>query len=89
MFDEFQELIRPMMEAPLKYTERAEREIKKAHFNDEMVKKILLNPKKIDICCKNTFIVHGLKTAKIKIEIIENNYLLVHWFEYNKVMFVC
>lgn len=89
MFDEFQELIRPMMEVPLKYTERAEREIKKAHFNDEMVKKILLNPKKIDVCYKNTFIVHGLKTAKIKVEIIENNYLLVHWFEYNKVMFVC
>lgn len=85
---EFKELIKPIMQNPLKYTERALRDIKRTHHNDERLRQILLNPKKVDIYGKNTFIIQGRKTAKMKVEIIEGKYLLVHWFEYNKTLII-
>lgn len=43
---EFKELIKPIIQNPLKYTERALRDIKRTHHNDERLRQILLNPKK-------------------------------------------
>ncbi|MBD7911176.1 MULTISPECIES: hypothetical protein [Clostridium] len=87
MINEFKELVKPTVENPIRYTERATRDVRRAHFTEEMLKQVILNPKKIDKCGKNIFIVYGEKTAKMKIEIVENANLLIHWFEYNKVPF--
>ncbi|AST58427.1 hypothetical protein BFT35_01685 [Thermoanaerobacterium thermosaccharolyticum] len=71
----------------IQYTDRAARDMKRAHFTEEMLKEILSNPRKVEECGENTYILHNKKTAKLKVEITQNGSLLVHWFEYNKVAF--
>lgn len=73
---------------PISYTDRVKRDMKLSHFNEEMIKDIILNPKKIEWKDENNVIVFGEKTAKLRIEIIESSTLLIHWFEYNKVPFI-
>lgn len=85
MINEYDKLIKDIIENPIQYTKRAQRDIERAHFDDDRLRKVLLNPRKVDICSDNVFIVYGVKTAKVKVESIEGKYILVHWFEYNKV----
>jgi len=82
------EKINAALSNPIQYTEKAARDMKKAHFDEEMLKKILTNPRKVEESGENTYILHGDKTARVKVEITQDASLLVHWFEYNKVAFV-
>lgn len=84
---EVSEQIKTLLSNQINYTDRAARDMKRAHFSEGMLKEILSNSIKIEICGENTFILRGKGTAKVKIEIVQNNSLLVHWFEYNKVPF--
>lgn len=86
--NEIIEKLREGLNNNINYTDRAERDMKRVHFNEEILKEILLNPTKIEEYCENNYIVHGKKTAKIRVELTVNNSLLIHWVEYNKVAFI-
>jgi len=70
------------------YTESAQREMEKSHLNDEIVRTKILEAKKINVESPNFMIIHGDKTFEAKVEILEDNKVLVHSISYNKVMFV-
>lgn len=86
--NEILEKIKECINNTINYADRAKRDLKSVHFTEDILKDILLNPTKIDEYCKNNYIVHGKKTAKIRVEFVENNSLLIHWIEYNKVPFI-
>jgi len=79
------DLIKETLKSSINYTERAARDMKKAHFTEGILKDILLNPREIKEYGDNNYIVFGRKTAKIRIEVAQDNSLLIHWVEYNKV----
>jgi len=85
------EVVNKIIAASIKgilYTDRAERDIKRAHFTEELIKKLLFSPRKVEEADLNTYILYGKKTARLKVEITAEGSLLIHWFEYNKVAFL-
>ena len=84
-FNEYCEKNNITINSKIIYTERATQDMKKAHFDEEMLKKILSESKKIETTDNKVFIIHGKRTAKMKVEIGEDSSIIVHWLEYNKV----
>jgi hypothetical protein len=87
-YNEILEKIRKCINNTINYTDRAKLDMKSVHFTEDNLKEILLNPTKIEEYCENNYIVHGKKTAKIRVEFAIDNSLLIHWIEYNKVPFI-
>lgn len=85
---EILEKIKELINNPIIYTDRANRDMKKVHFTEDILKEILTNPRKFHEHSENNYIIHGKKTAKIRIEFTKDNTLLIHWVEYNKVAFI-
>jgi GTPase SAR1 family protein len=88
IYNEILEKINECINNTINYTDRAKRDLKSVHFTEDILKDILLNPTKIDEYRENNYIVHGKNTAKIRIEFANDNSLLIHWIEYNKVPFI-
>jgi hypothetical protein len=88
IYNEILEKIKECINNTVNYTDRAKRDLKRAHFTEDILKDILLNPTKIDEYGENNYIVSGKKTAKIRVEFAVDNSLLIHWIEYNKVPFI-
>jgi hypothetical protein len=86
--NEIGKMIKLSINNTITYTDRAKRDMNSIHFTEDILKEILLHPTKIDVHCENNYIVHGKKTAKIRVEFTADNSLLVHWIEYNKVPFI-
>lgn len=70
------------------YTEHDQREMEKAHLDEEMLRTKLLEAKRIETESPNYLVIVGDKTFKAKVEILAENDVLVHSIRYNKVMFV-
>ncbi len=70
------------------YTENAQREMEKAHLDEEMSRTKILDAKRIETESPTYLVIMGDKTFKAKVEILPGNDVLVHSISYNKVMFV-
>lgn len=82
---EISEILKECLGNAIHYTERAKRDMKRVHFNEDILKEIIINPTKIEDYCENNYIVHGKRTAKIRVEFTADKSLLIHWIEYNKI----
>lgn len=88
LYHEILEKIKLSINNTFTYTDRSKRDMNNIHFTEEILKDILLHPTKIDEYCENNYIIHGKKTAKIRVEFADDNTLRIHWIEYNKVPFI-
>ncbi|WP_312371113.1 hypothetical protein [Lachnoclostridium sp.] len=70
------------------YTKNALKEMEKAHLNDEMLRTKILEAKHIDAESPTYLVISGKKTFKAKIELLQENDVLVHSIRYNRVMCV-
>ena len=71
----------------IEFSERAKRDIERAHFTEDKVLEILKSPKNVKDKDKG-YLVMGEKTAKIVVKVMDDNKLLIESFSYNQVPFV-
>lgn len=78
------EQVLALLDQPLEFSERAQSELKQAHFTKAQLMDLLKNPKRVEDK-EDGFLVHAKKTAKIHLKITEDNTLWVESFTYNPV----
>lgn len=76
-----------LVNQPVVFSGRAKRDMKHAHFTEEMLLEILKNPKIVQLDEKG-FVIRGRKTAKIGLRVIDDKTLFIESFSYNQVSFV-
>lgn len=84
--DDYDKVLK-LLDRPLGYSDRAKRDMERAHFTEEMLVDLLRNPKKVRPD-KDGFVVRAKKTAKIKLRITEEDTVFVESFSYNQAPFV-
>lgn len=70
------------------YSDRAKKELERAHFDDAILRNKILNAKKIISKSPNEMMVYGDKTFKADVVVLEDQQIMVRSISYNKVMFV-
>jgi hypothetical protein len=78
LYNEIIEKMKFSINNTINYTDRAKRDMKSIHFTEDILKDILLHPTKIDEHFENNYIVHGKKTAKIRVEFTGSNIIKYH-----------
>lgn len=76
-----------LLNQPIQYSARAKREMKRAHFTEEMLIELLKHPQSV-FEEEEGFRIRGRKTAKVHLKVLEGKAILITSFSYNPVPFV-